>query len=114
MERAVRVIENSPAVEKLANAAADLLNKWLKPGRVKDALSGTWVEHPVHPVLIALPIGAWVSSTVLDFVGGASSRPAARTLVGWGALAAVPTALSGASDWADTMGRSGNSDSFMR
>lgn len=103
-ERFARAIENASVLDRPADAGANLLNKLLKPGVVKDALSGTWLGHPAHPILVAVPIGAWVSSTVLDLVGGRSARPAARTLVGLGALAALPTAMTGASDWADTMG----------
>ncbi len=103
-EKLADVLENASALDRPADAGAGLINKWLKPGVVKDALSGTWLGHPAHPVLVAVPIGAWVSSTVLDLVGGRSARPAARTLIGLGALAALPTAMTGASDWADTMG----------
>jgi nitrite reductase/ring-hydroxylating ferredoxin subunit/uncharacterized membrane protein len=71
---------------------------------VKDLLSGTQLGHPVHPMLVAVPIGAWVSATVLDLVGGRSGREAARKLVGLGAVAALPTAAAGASDWSDTLG----------
>jgi nitrite reductase/ring-hydroxylating ferredoxin subunit/uncharacterized membrane protein len=67
-------------------------------------LSGTWLGHPLHPALTDLPIGAWTSAFVLDIVGGRRSRRAAQTLVGLGVLTAVPTALTGLSDWADTAG----------
>jgi nitrite reductase/ring-hydroxylating ferredoxin subunit/uncharacterized membrane protein len=68
-------------------------------------LSGTWLGHPLHPLLTDLPIGFWTSAWFLDVVGGRSKRDAARTLVGIGVLTAVPTAASGLSDWADTVGR---------
>ena len=71
-------------------------------GGVKDAISGTWLGHPLHPLLTDVPIGTWTSATLLDLVGGRAGRPAAERLIGIGLLAAVPTALSGASDWADT------------
>ena len=74
------------------------------PGPVKDLLSGTWLGHPLHPMLTDLPIGAWTSAFVLDVVGGERAADAARMLVGVGVVAAVPTAVSGWSDWADTEG----------
>ena len=71
---------------------------------ISSILSGTWIGHPLHPILTDLPIGSWTSAFVLDLVGGRRSRKAAQSLVGLGVLAAVPTALTGLADWADTGG----------
>jgi nitrite reductase/ring-hydroxylating ferredoxin subunit/uncharacterized membrane protein len=76
----------------------------LPPGRVKDLLSGTWLGHPVHPVLTDVVLGAWTSAFVLDAVGGERTEQAADTLVGLGVLAAGPTAMTGLADWVDTWG----------
>jgi nitrite reductase/ring-hydroxylating ferredoxin subunit/uncharacterized membrane protein len=73
-------------------------------GPLKDLLSGTWLGHAVHPALVVAPIGAWTSALVLDLAGGRDARPAADRLVGVGVAAALPTAVSGLSDWADTIG----------
>ncbi|MDQ6838519.1 MAG: DUF2231 domain-containing protein, partial [Actinomycetota bacterium] len=72
-----------------------------RPGRLRDVLSGSWLGHPVHPFLVATPIGCWTSAHLLDLTGRPES---AQTLVGAGVLAAVPTAVTGLSDWADTTG----------
>ncbi len=77
-------------------------------GGVKDVLSGVPIGHALHPLMTDLPIGAWTSATILDLVGGQSSRPAAQKLVGIGLAAAAPTAWTGWSDWADT--EPGNDD----
>ncbi|MCA1657638.1 MAG: Rieske 2Fe-2S domain-containing protein, partial [Actinobacteria bacterium] len=79
--------------------------KAVPPGRFKDLLSGTWLGHTLHPLLTDLPIGFWTSAWMLDLVGGKASARAARKLVGLGILSALPTALTGASDWSDTTGR---------
>jgi len=71
---------------------------------LKDVLSGTWLGHPVHPPLTDVVIGAWTSALALDLVGGDETDKAAERLIGIGILAAVPTALTGASDWADVRG----------
>jgi nitrite reductase/ring-hydroxylating ferredoxin subunit len=55
-------------------------------------------------LLTDLPIGFWTSAFTLDLLGGRRSRPAATRLVAWGVLCAVPTAVTGASDWSDTVG----------
>jgi nitrite reductase/ring-hydroxylating ferredoxin subunit/uncharacterized membrane protein len=72
--------------------------------QLKDALSGTWLGHPLHPPLTDVVVGAWTSALLLDLLGGEHSEDAADTLVGAGVLAAVPTALTGLSDWAELFG----------
>ncbi len=80
------------------------VSRIVKPGPAKDALSGTWLGHPLHPLLTDVPIGAWASSLVLDLFGGNQTRRAARMLVGVGLVSAVPTAAAGLSDFSDTSG----------
>ncbi|MGY2064355.1 Rieske 2Fe-2S domain-containing protein [Blastococcus sp. SYSU DS0619] len=69
------------------------------PSAVKDVLHGTWLGHPLHPVLVQVPVGSWVSAGLLDAVP--PLRPAATVLIGTGVAAAVPAALSGAADWSE-------------
>jgi nitrite reductase/ring-hydroxylating ferredoxin subunit/uncharacterized membrane protein len=71
---------------------------------LKDALSGTWLGHPVHPLLTDVVIGAWTSAWFLDLLGGEEMHAASDRLVGIGILAAVPTAAAGLSDWAELGG----------
>ena len=68
---------------------------------LKEVLSGTWLGHPIHPVLTDLVVGAWTSAAILDLLGGKRTRKASDRLVGVGVLSAVPTAAAGLSDWAD-------------
>ncbi|MCF6509534.1 (2Fe-2S)-binding protein [Blastococcus sp. MG754426] len=69
------------------------------PSAVKDVLHGTWLGHPLHPVLVQVPVGSWVSAGLLDAVP--PLRPAATALIGTGIAAAVPAAMSGAADWSE-------------
>lgn len=71
----------------------------LRPPALKDALHGTWLGHPLHPVLVQVPVGSWVSAGLLDAIP--PLRPAATLLIGTGVAAAVPAALSGAADWSE-------------
>ncbi len=68
---------------------------------MKDALSGTWLGHPLHPVLTDVVVGSFLSTSALDLLGGRALDPARRRLVMLGLVAYAPTALSGASDWID-------------
>ncbi len=74
----------------------------IRPGPVKDQLSGSALGHPMHPALVGIPIGCWTSAALLDLTS--KNSPAARRLIGLGVIFALPTALTGASDWSDTTG----------
>lgn len=92
-------------IEALDAPAKAIAAKWrdlIGPGPLKDALSGTWLGHALHPLLTDVPIGTWTSATLLDLIGGEDSGPAAQKLIGVGLAAAAPTAVSGWLDWADT------------
>lgn len=97
-------VEGAAALDGLAKPVVDIVAKVVKPRPVRNALSGTYIGHPMHPMLTDLPIGAWGAATLLDLIGGESARPAADKLVAVGALAAVPTAAAGLNDWSDTYG----------
>src|ERR1051326_9184746 len=67
--------------------------------RVKNWLNGVWLGHALHPALTDAAIGAWSTGALLDLVDAEQAADAAMTV---GVLAAIPTALAGAADWADT------------
>src|SRR5215203_6420546 len=100
-----RLAEGVGQVEALDPPARKLLglaDKLIKPGRARDALSGTFLGHALHPLMTDLPIGSWTSAILLDNFGGRESEQAARRLVGLGILASVPTAATGYVEWADS------------
>lgn len=99
LENVTKKIERSTALDSLGEALNKALRKVLPPGPVEDVLSGTPLGHSLHPALVAIPIGAWSSAVVLDLAG---EDDAARRLIGFGLVAAAPTAASGASDWLTT------------
>ncbi|RBY82657.1 Rieske 2Fe-2S domain-containing protein [Blastococcus sp. TF02A-26] len=69
------------------------------PSAVKDVLHGTWLGHSLHPVLVQVPVGSWVSAGILDAIP--AMRPAATLLIGTGVAAALPAAATGAADWSE-------------
>ena len=101
LETLIERLEGNGALDAPASALAGALRRIVRPGVVEDTLSGTPLGHPLHPLLVAVPIGAWSSSLLLDATG---DDDGARRLVGLGVLSALPTAASGASDWLSTDG----------
>lgn len=73
------------------------------PAPVKDLLHGTWLGHPLHPVLVQVPVGSFVSAAVLDLVPDSlvpGHRRAATGLIAMGVASALPAAAAGLADWA--------------
>jgi nitrite reductase/ring-hydroxylating ferredoxin subunit/uncharacterized membrane protein len=68
-----------------------------RPQRLRDLLHGTWLGHPLHPVLVQVPVGAFLSAAVLDLLPG--RRPASTTLIAVGTAASVPAVAAGLADW---------------
>jgi nitrite reductase/ring-hydroxylating ferredoxin subunit/uncharacterized membrane protein len=100
-ERVTRAIESSDALDRAGKAVIGVVGRYLRPGALKDLLSGTWMGHPLHPALTDVPIGAWASSFVLDLIPSRRAAQASDKLVAIGILAAVPTAITGLSEFSD-------------
>jgi nitrite reductase/ring-hydroxylating ferredoxin subunit/uncharacterized membrane protein len=94
-------LEAARALDAVAGPLTRVVDAALPRGSVKDSLHGVWLGHPLHPLLTDLPIGFWTSAWLLDLVGGTTSAPAAEKLVGFGVVAALPTAVSGLADWSE-------------
>src|SRR5204862_7183388 len=92
-------------LDAIAGPVAKLVKRAAPPkSPAKDVLSGTWLGHPLHPMLTDIPIGSFTSANVLDLIGGRAGQRAADRLVDLGLLSAVATAAAGAADWSDTYG----------
>jgi nitrite reductase/ring-hydroxylating ferredoxin subunit/uncharacterized membrane protein len=84
-----------PVSDKLQKTAMDLI----RPQGLRDLLHGTWLGHPLHPVLVQVPVGAFLSAAVMDLVPG--GRKAATTLIGVGVASAPPAIAAGWTDWSE-------------
>ena len=93
-------LEQLSALDPVAKTVGKFVRGQLSAEPLKDAISGTWFGHAVHPPLTDVVIGSFLSASLLDLLG--ANDKAAERLVGVGLAAAVPTALTGISDWADT------------
>jgi nitrite reductase/ring-hydroxylating ferredoxin subunit/uncharacterized membrane protein len=103
---------DGPAFQ-LANAVALPQRLAGTPGkRVRNALHGTWYGHPVHPMLVTVPIGTWTLGLGLDALDAFGARQdrqygrAADIALQAGAAGAVAAAAAGLVDWQQTHGRS--------
>jgi hypothetical protein len=81
-------LENAAVLDPLVERVRGAVNAVIRPQPVRDVLHGVPVGHPVHPLLVLIPTGAWVSAAVLDFLPG--NERAARTLIGVGVLRCTP------------------------
>lgn len=89
---------------KLKNSIHEAVMRGGEPARnVADVLHGTWLGHPLHPVLTDFTIGAWGIGALFDAVavlfGHEHARQVGDTLAKTGTVAAVPTLITGLADY---------------
>ncbi|WP_434098951.1 Rieske 2Fe-2S domain-containing protein [Streptomyces xantholiticus] len=95
---AVDRLEHNAGLDGIADSVRRVV-RGLPLGRGRDALHGRWLGHPVHPLMVQLPVGSWFSAAVLDLLPG--QLRGARALIGVGLAAAGPAAVAGWVDWAE-------------
>jgi hypothetical protein len=86
------------ALDRLIEAGQRVA-RLLPPGRARDTLHGVPLGHPLHPMLVQVPMGTWLSASLLDTWPG--NETACRRLVIAGLAASVPATLAGAADWSE-------------
>jgi nitrite reductase/ring-hydroxylating ferredoxin subunit/uncharacterized membrane protein len=107
-KQAEQVLEKIPKLDKVGQAVARTVHNAVLSGgkpvrKVVDLLHGTWLGHPLHPMLTDVVVGAWSFTSLFDLVSlfkrtkGAES--VADKLLPLGNVAAVPTLLSGLADY---------------
>ncbi|WP_309569569.1 DUF2231 domain-containing protein [Deinococcus sp.] len=107
------VIEDAVSNHDTLESVADTLQTLLKgaesmlPDGVLDFLHGEPVGHPLHPLLVHLPLGGWVIAAALDHLPAKSpgaNDHAADLALTLGTLGAVGTIATGWVDWSNTRG----------
>jgi len=102
------LLDQVPGFNQAARSVAATLHQLVlkggKPARViTDLLHGTWLGHPLHPMLTDVTLGAWIYASLLDVVALVTrSKKAAHigdALAKVGVASAVPTALAGTADF---------------
>lgn len=94
-------IEPSTALDPLAGLVRMGVDGAIPPGPVRDVLRGGWLGHAFHPLLSDFVEGPWMGASFLDLFGPDNSSGAARRLLGFGLLVAVPAYLTGLLEWAE-------------
>ena len=103
-----QAVDQIPALQKEGQQLSKFIHKLVLQGgeparRIADLLHGTWLGHPLHPLLTDVVVGAWTMGALFDIISmttnSRQAEQAADTLTAVGAIAALPTAASGAIDF---------------
>ncbi|MDB5045637.1 MAG: hypothetical protein JWQ08_1687 [Deinococcus sp.] len=106
-------IEDALSQHDTLEAVADALQRQLKaaeshlPPALIATLHGQPLGHPLHPILVHLPLGGWLVAGILDFYPGpksAETEHAADLALLLGTVGAVGAIAAGWTDWANTRG----------
>ena len=62
LEKAMKRLEEAEVLDQPAEAVVAVVGPATRPRLVKNALSGTWQEHRIHPLMVPLPIGFWTGA----------------------------------------------------
>ncbi len=113
-----RTIDRVLAGQRWLEPLGDWLQKFIggfykglgAPGAaLKTFFHGTWLGHPLHPVITDIPIGAWTLALIFDIAWLFRHSPkvalAADVTVAIGILAALGAAVTGYTDWNETIDR---------
>jgi nitrite reductase/ring-hydroxylating ferredoxin subunit len=97
-------IEHAEVLDKPAAAVRAVVQRLLKDRKIKDALHGVWLGHPLHPGLAAVAAGSFISATLLDTVGRpvGGGRAPSSFLIAAGLVLTPPTAAAGWADWSES------------
>ena len=102
-------IEKTTLLKKLGDALRSLdvrlfLESPLRP--LKNFLNGSWLEHPLHPLMTDIPVGAWTVAMLLDLLGLVAGVPglgvASGVATGLGIAGAAGAVGTGLMDQMDT------------
>ena len=112
-EQAVMKLVDQPALDAIAKPLSKGVRGAFEsagePGqRLKNALHGVQLGHPLHPVFTDIPIGAWTTAMVLACVaqsrGDRGMERAADVAIAVGLAGAAGAAVTGLTDWSETSG----------
>lgn len=92
-----RPLERAAALDRPAALLGAAGRRLLGAGPARRALEGRPLGHAAHPLLVQVPIGAWVSAGWLDFLP--EGERGATLLTGIGVVGALPAIAAGLADY---------------
>jgi len=115
-DQAIGKIEAAEGLDRPAYALGKAISRTGqivgRPGKsLANTLHGRAYGHPVHPILVTIPIGTWTLALGLDLVGAAgllrhrASQQAADLALQAGSVGAVAAIATGLADWQSMDGR---------
>ena len=106
-------LTDSDALETAAQDIQGMLVQVLDalPQGAVDALRGEWLGHPVHPILVHLPLGGWMIAAALDHWPAADGEErerreaAADQVLLAGTVGGAAALAAGWAEWAELRGQ---------
>ncbi|MDC3960579.1 DUF2231 domain-containing protein [Polyangium jinanense] len=98
----LRVVERLQLDEIVEVFHAPVRGFFTRHPRIRRALDGTWLGHPLHAALVSVPIGAFTTGLVLDvatLLGCTWAARGADLAFLFGLVALVPSVLTGITDF---------------
>jgi uncharacterized membrane protein len=102
--RIATAIEETETLDTAADVVTEGVELLFRSPRAREITKGEWLGHSLHPLLTDVPLGAWMSASVLDLLGPRRFAGAADALVAVGLVASVPTVVTGWREWLETTG----------
>lgn len=104
LEDALHRVEHTEGLDEVATRVLDPIAQRLEHPRLRAALGGAWLGHPVHPPLTDVTLGLLNAGTLLGAAPTSAAQRYAGAFTAAGLGMAVPTALTGLHDWKDLRG----------
>ena len=96
-----------PVAEVLQKLTSGFYKVLGRPGQaLQDFVHGTWLGHPLHPLITDIPMGVWSLAVFFDIIYLFHPRhwvaQAAYAAVVVGVVTGLGSAVSGLTDWSST------------
>jgi nitrite reductase/ring-hydroxylating ferredoxin subunit/uncharacterized membrane protein len=73
--------------------------------QLRNFLNGVWLGHPLHAAITDLPVGAWTSGLVFDYLGALSGDRYLKSAGDWanslGFIGGIGAAIAGLADYSE-------------
>lgn len=95
-------LERAQSLDAGVQAAQPVMDTVTANPFLRGLLQGSWLGHALHPLVVQLPMGAWMSALVVELSGTDREGSATQLLTALGIASAVPAAVTGWAELAET------------